>query len=83
MSKLLTTIGLGLVLAMTTAAASPSSKPAKQAANPPSNQASAEQRYCLKLERTTGSNVDRSGCRTKVEWRKLGIDLDDLAKNEN
>jgi hypothetical protein len=76
MSKLLTTVGLGLVLAITTAAAAPAQKPASK----PSSQPGDQQVYCLKLERMTGSNVDRSGCRTKAEWRKLGIDLDNLDK---
>jgi hypothetical protein len=76
MSKLLTTVGLGLVLAATTAAAPPTSP-----TNKPAGQPADQQVYCLKLERMTGSNVDRSGCRTKAEWRKLGIDIDDLIKN--
>lgn len=77
MSKLLTTVGLGLVLTITTAAAAPASKPA----NKPSSQLADQQVYCLKLDRATGSNIDRSGCRTKAEWRKLGIDLDNLDQN--
>ena len=72
MRKLLSTVGLGLVLAITTAAAAPTTKPADKPGD--------QQVYCLKLERMTGSNVDRSGCRTKAEWRKLGIDLDNLDK---
>lgn len=72
MRKLLSTVGLGLVFAITTAAA-PTTKPADKPGD--------QQVYCLKLERVTGSNVDRSGCRTKAEWRKLGIDVDNLDKD--
>jgi hypothetical protein len=72
MRKLLSTVGLGLVLAITTAAA-PTTKPTDKPGD--------QQVYCLKLERVTGSNVDRSGCRTKAEWRKLGIDVDNLDKD--
>ena len=76
MSKLHAIAGLGLILATTTAIAAPSAKPANKQSSP-----AAEQRYCLKLERATGSNIDWSGCRTKGEWRRLGIDIDDLVQN--
>lgn len=76
MVKLLVALSLGLVAASSPAATAQPTKPADK----PSTQ-DPQQKYCLKLERTTGSNVDRSGCRTKDEWRKLGINIDDLLKD--
>ena len=50
-----------------TAAAEPT-KPAK------------EQKYCLSPGTDTGSNLKRVECRTKKEWRSLGVDLGDDVK---
>jgi hypothetical protein len=76
MNKLLAAAGFGLILATTSAIAAPAAKPANSQPSP-----AAEQRYCLKLDRATGSNINWSGCRTKAEWKRLGIDIDDLVQN--
>lgn len=76
MVKLSISIGLGLMIASAASASTPNA----QSSNKPASQAQ-EMRYCLKLERATGSNIDRSGCRTKAEWRRLGIDIDDLLQH--
>ena len=76
MVKVLVTVGLGLIVA---ASAAPAAPIAKSGGN--TSAQAPETKYCLKLDRMTGSNIDRSGCRTKAEWRKLGIDIDDVLKS--
>lgn len=37
-------------------------------------------KYCLQLEASTGSHINRTECRTKAEWAQLGIDIDEVIK---
>jgi hypothetical protein len=74
MSKLFATIGLSLILASTAAGAAPATKPADKAAQ--------EKQYCLKFTDDTGSHLTRTECRTKKEWRQLGVDVDDLSSKD-
>ena len=37
-----------------------------------------EQKYCIEFKDDTGSHVNRRECRTKKEWKRLGIDVDNL-----
>jgi hypothetical protein len=66
MVKILTAVGLSLVLASNAAAAAPSGTKAP------------EKKYCLTFKDETGSHLSRTECRTKSEWRQLGIDVDEL-----
>ena len=75
MTKVLASIGLGLILACTSAAAAANSGPAGQ----PSGK-SDERVYCVKLDPPTGSHYVRTECHTKAEWMRLGVDIDDLLK---
>ena len=75
MSKLLATVGLGMILASTAATAAPVSKPAQK----PS--AASEQKYCFKFEGGTGTRISTTECRTKAEWRRLGVDVDNPSGN--
>jgi hypothetical protein len=34
-------------------------------------------KYCLQYENDTGSRLRRQECRTKEEWQRLGIDVDE------
>jgi hypothetical protein len=74
MVKLLASIGLGLLLASTAAVAAPDGRPAKPAKP-------AERQYCLKFADDTGSHLARMECRTKKEWRQLGVDVDQVIQN--
>jgi hypothetical protein len=38
--------------------------------------ASADARYCLRTEPTTGSRIELIRCETRQEWSLLGVDLD-------
>ena len=74
MSKFLYTVGLGILLASTAAIATPGAKL--------SDKTPAEKQYCLKFADDTGSHLARSECRTKKEWRKLGIDVDEISTKD-
>ena len=74
MSKLIATIGLGLVLASTAATAAPAAKPT----NKPAGDA---KQYCIKFADDTGSHLARTECRTKSEWKRLGVDVDNPTDN--
>lgn len=52
----------------TNTAASEPTKPAK------------DQKICLSPGSDTGSNLKRVECRTKKEWRALGVEVGDLVK---
>jgi hypothetical protein len=75
MAKLVTAIGLSLILATTAASAAPSVKP-------DSKKQGSEQKYCLTYESETGSRLARMECRTKREWRLLGVDVDQLSSSK-
>ena len=74
MVKVLATVGLSLILASTAATASPNAKPESKPAS--------EQQYCLTFDSDTGSHISRTECRTKKEWRKLGVDVDEMSARE-
>ena len=40
----------------------------------------AEKTYCLQFGFDTGSRINRTECKTKREWAKLGIDVDNLGE---
>lgn len=53
--------------------------PAAAAQTPTKGQPQAHEKiYCLQLESSTGSRLNRSGCKTKREWALVGIDVDEL-----
>jgi hypothetical protein len=66
MVKLVAIVGLSMILATAAAA---SAKPSGGTSEP---------QYCIQFEAGTGSRVARTECRTKSEWKKLGVDVDDL-----
>ena len=59
-----------------TAAADRKSAPANE--NRIATEKGKQTKYCLAYEKTTGSRIERTECRTKAEWAEEGIDLDDL-----
>lgn len=74
MGKFLASVALSFILATTAASAAPAGK---QGAKPSSEDAG--QTYCLRID-ATGSRYSKMECRTKAEWRRLGVDVDDLVK---
>lgn len=43
--------------------------------------ASKEAVYCLQFSSATGSRISRLECKTKKEWQRLGVELDELRTN--
>ena len=77
MSRTLMIAALAAFVATPAAAAGNSqSAPAKE------SRAAAEKaeatKYCLTYEKTTGSRIEKTECRTKDDWAELGINVDDL-----
>ena len=67
------TIALGTILVAAPAAASDpqgNSMDAKPAAK--------EKTYCLTYGVDTGSRINRVACKTKKDWQRLGVDLDEV-----
>jgi len=70
MVKVLATVGLSLIFAATATTAPPAAKPSSDAS---------KQTYCLTFADDTGSHINRTECRTKKEWKQLGVDVDQLS----
>ena len=55
---------------------------APASADPAKDQAAAQDRtkYCIEVEASTGSRINKTECRTKAEWAHLGVDVDEVLK---
>jgi len=63
---------LSLILAAAPAAAA---DPAKS-----TTAAQDQTKYCIEMEASTGSRINKMECRTKAEWAQLGVDVDEIIK---
>lgn len=79
MRIVVTMIGLGALLAAVPAAAA---DPAAPSTNKKSTTTGSgkEPTYCIQYEPDTGSRIGETACKTKAEWAKDGVNVDDLAK---
>ena len=69
------------LLAFTACALIASQASAAQQAGSAKNRAPArEKTYCLQFEPDTGSRISRTECKTRKEWSRLGVQIDDLIK---
>ena len=63
-------------------ATSPAAAAGRQSTPAKENREAAEKgkptKYCLAYEKTTGSRIEKTECRTKAEWAEEGIDIDNL-----
>jgi hypothetical protein len=41
-----------------------------------------EQKYCIEYEKTVGSRISQTECRTKKAWADQGVNLDELLKED-
>ena len=73
MLKFLATAALSVFLASTATGAAPPVK-----TEPPAK--TGEPTYCIQFEPQTGSHVAKTECRTRSEWRELGVNVDELVK---
>ena len=65
-----------VVLASVTLMASPAAAEQSAKARP----ATPEKTYCLQYSLDTGSRINRTECRTKKDWARLGVDVDELTR---
>jgi hypothetical protein len=63
-------------LVATPALAAGKQEPAPSKESHPAAEKSKETKYCLTYDKTTGSRIDKTECRTKADWAEHGIDLD-------
>ena len=78
MSRTILIAALAAFVASPAAAASgPQSPPSK---DPRAATAKAdEKKYCMVIERITGSRVEKTECKTKRQWAWDGVNVDELA----
>ena len=69
-----------LIAALTALIATPAAAEDRQSAPAKESSAAAkkakELKYCLTYEPITGSRTEKVECRTKAQWAKEGIDID-------
>jgi len=65
-----------VVLASVTLMASPAAAEQSAKARP----ATPEKTYCLQYSLDTGSRINRTECRTKKDWARIGVDIDELTR---
>ena len=70
-------VAVSMILASATAAAAPAPAGGK---NPKAN-TDQTLKYCVESEPFTGSKVVKTECKTRAEWAKEGVDVDQLAKH--
>ena len=73
MYKLLSILALVAASAPTTAA-TPTANTDQKAAT----KTVPAKKYCMQMDEMTGSRVRESECRTKEDWKRRGVDVDDL-----
>jgi hypothetical protein len=78
-----TLLAVGLALSSVSASAATNTKQDKQPAASTAAPAtsSADRKYCLESGNdATGTRLYTRECRTKAEWAKRGVDVDELSK---
>jgi hypothetical protein len=76
MTKYLTTLATGLILASGASAA------ANKGAADNAKQGLSAVKYCIQYDVETGSHINKTECKTKAEWAELGIDVDALSRKK-
>jgi len=81
MTHVSSVFALGIVLATTSTTAvkspAPGGAPAAAAAAAGSAQV---KKYCIKVEAFTGSRISKSECKSKADWAREGVDVDNPGK---
>ena len=75
----MTFIPVGVAVSMifaSAAATAPDTSASKKPASP-----DAAVKYCVETEPFTGSKISKTECKTRAEWAKEGVDVDQLAKH--
>jgi hypothetical protein len=76
-------VQVGVALSMIFASAAASNSTTPTAKNSPVKTASTDQgtKYCVESEPFTGSMISKTECKTRAEWAKEGVDVDQLKKH--
>jgi hypothetical protein len=74
MKALLTAAGLLSIITSTALGAASAAEPARD---------SGAAKYCVRLDSEPSTRVRRTECRTKADWKRLGIDIDEELANAN
>lgn len=53
---------------------------ASAAAASPKAKAQNQPKYCFQYEQDTGSRINRIECKTRAEWARIGVYVDESAK---
>ncbi|MEO5612315.1 MAG: hypothetical protein ABIT68_06090 [Sphingomicrobium sp.] len=72
MAHTILVVALSVVVATSPASAA-SREPASMS---PAPAASADAKYCLRVEPFTGSHIELTQCWTRAEWTEQGVDVD-------
>jgi len=78
MTPMLTAIASAMLLSSTAASTAPGDngqKPSKSARAP----AQSAPKYCIAYDDTTGSRVRQQECKTREQWAKQGVNIDEPA----
>jgi hypothetical protein len=83
MAHVSSVFALGIVLATTSTTAvkspAPGGAPAAAAAAAAAGSAQVK-KYCIKVEAFTGSRISKSECKSKADWAREGVDVDNPGK---
>ena len=71
-------VAVSMILATATATAAPRATQAKGQSTTTSASADPNFKYCIESEPFTGSKVVKTECKTRAEWAKEGVNVDDL-----
>ena len=77
MYKLLTLIALA-----SASTAAPAATPSLNAA-PKAPNAESAQKFCLQMDQVTGSRIRETECRTRADWKLLGVDVNELSAKKD
>jgi hypothetical protein len=79
MRIVMTMIGLGAILAAVPATAADTSANSTNAKSTAAGTAKGPT-YCIKNEPLSGTRMSTTACKSKAEWAREGIDVDELVK---
>jgi hypothetical protein len=75
-------VGVAVSIIFASAAATSSANPPdKNPAAKPANSDPAAVKYCVETAPFTGSMISKTECKTRAEWAKKGVDVDQLVKH--
>ena len=71
-------VAVSMILASATATAAPKTSQAKDQSTTTTASSGQDVKYCMESEPFTGSKVIKTECKTKAEWAKEGVNVDQL-----